>query len=289
MRSKLFVPGSRQDLFAKAIAGAADAVSFDLEDAVPAEAKADARAQVAAFLGSEAARGCGKRLIVRCNALDSPYFAADIAALARPGAPFTLNLPKAESQADVRSVVAVLELAERAHGVATPIPLLVNIETPRGLLRAAEIADADERVDALQLGLADLFEPYGIAREHAENLHAAMFAVRMAAAAAGIDAYDAARADVGDEAAFLREAARARALGYAGKSCIHPRQVAWANAAFAASTEELERARRIVAAADAAQAQGRGAFLLDGRMVDAPFVARARERLQEEADGPAAS
>lgn len=280
MRSKLFVPGSRPELFAKAAAGEADALSFDLEDAVPAERKQSARADVAAFLASDLARNAHKRLIVRCNALDSPYFADDIAALALPGVNLQINLPKPGSAADVLAAVAVLEAAERANGVSRPLTLLANIETPQALLDAAAIAAAHPRVTGLQLGLADLFEPYGIDRADPANVHAAMFAVRMAAAAAGIEAIDAARADVEDEAGFMAEAGRARALGYAGKSCIHPRQVAWANAAFAPTPEALAWARRIVEAAAAAQREGRGAFLLDGRMIDAPFVERARALLQ---------
>ncbi len=281
MRSKLFVPGSRPDLFAKAIAGDADAVSFDLEDAVPEDGKHAAREAVAEFLASDAARGCGKTLLVRCNALDSPHFAADIAALGRPGAPFVLNLPKAESADDVATAIAALELSERMDGEAQSVALLATIETPRGWLQAAEIAAADARVTGLQLGLADLFEPYGIARDVEANVYAAMFTLKMAAAAAGVDAYDAARADVQDEAGFLREARRARELGFRGKSCIHPRQVAWANAAFAVSEAELAQARRVLAAAAEAQTQGRGAFLLDGRMVDAPFIARAEALLRQ--------
>lgn len=281
MRSKLFVPGSRPDLFAKAIAGEADAISFDLEDAVPEASKHDAREAVARFLASDAARGCGKILVVRCNALGSPHFAEDIAALAQAPADFVLNLPKAEAASDVRAALAAADLARSASGDAPPVSLLANIETPRGLLHAVEIADADARVTGLQLGLADLFEPHGIARDVEANVHAAMFALKIAAAAAGVEAYDAAYPDVHDEAGFLREARRACALGFSGKSCIHPRQVAWANAAFAASDAELAHARRVVAAAADAQAQGRGAFLLDGKMVDAPFVARAQALLRQ--------
>lgn len=280
MRSKLFVPGSRPDLFAKAIGGDADAVSFDLEDAVPEDGKHAAREAVAGFIASDAARGCGKTLLVRCNALGSPQFAADIAALARTGTAFVLNLPKAEAAADVRAAIAALELAGHAGGGAQSVALLATIETPRGLLNAAQIAGADARVRGLQLGLADLFEPHGIVREEA-NVHAAMFALKIAAASAGVHAYDAACPDIQDEAGFVREAKRARALGFAGKSCIHPRQVAWANAAFAPSEAELAHAERVLAAAVEAQAQGRGAFVLDGKMIDAPFVARAQALLRQ--------
>ena len=149
----------------------------------------------------------------------------------------------------------------------------MNIETPRALRHAVKIAQAHPRVRGLQLGLGDLFEPYGIRRTDLRNVHAAQYALRMAAAEAGAFAYDAAFPGLEDEAGFRAEADAAHALGFAGKSCVHPRQVAWANAAFAPSTEEIEAARRTVAAASGG---GTGAYAVDGRMVDAPFLARAR-------------
>lgn len=273
MRSKLFVPGARPELFDKALAGEADAVSFDLEDSVPADGKAAARSAVADCLARAA--GSAKTLVVRVNALASTHFAEDVAAVATRGIAL-LNLPMVESADDVHAAVEAIARAEAANGVTEPIALLLNIETPAGLARAAEIAAADRRVAGLQLGLGDLFEPHGIDRHDAANVHAVMFAVRMAAARAGVYAVDGAFARVDDPDGFTAEAARARRLGFVGKSCIHPRQVALANTAFAPTTQELERARRIVAAADAA---GRGAFLVDGAMVDAPFLARARALL----------
>ena len=134
------------------------------------------------------------------------------------------------------------------------------------------IERAHPRIRGLQLGLGDLFEPHGIRRSALQNVHAAQYALRMAAAEAGVFAYDAAFPGLEDEAGFRAEAESARALGYVGKSCVHPRQVAWANAAFSPSEEEIEAARRIVGAATA----DGSAFAVDGRMVDAPFLARAR-------------
>lgn len=275
MRSKLFVPGARPELFAKALAGEADALSFDLEDAVALERKAEARALVAEFVGSDAVRQAAKVVIVRVNAPDTAHFEDDISAVARDGVTL-LNLPKIESASALLAAVAVVESAEAENGVSEPIRLLVNIETPKALANAVEIAGAHPRVAGLQLGLGDLFEPYGIDRHDAANVHAAMFAVRMAAAQADVFAVDGAFADIEDTAGFTAEAGMSRRLGYVGKSCIHPRQVALANAAFAASDEELAVARRIVAAARSAAQQGRGAFVVDGRMVDLPFLKRAQ-------------
>lgn len=278
MRSKLFVPGSRPELFAKALAGDADALSFDLEDAVAEARKAEARAMVADFVAGAAVAQSAKLIIVRTNAPDSPHFAADLAALARPGVTL-LNLPKIESPQALLDAVAALEAAEHANAVTHPIGLLVNIETPRALADAARIAAAHPRVAGLQLGLGDLFEPYGIDRTDPRNVHAAMFALRMAAAQAGVFAMDGAFAALDDDDGYREEARMARRLGFIGKSCVHPRQVALANAAFAPSEAELAAARRIVEAAQAAGAQGRGAFVVDGRMVDPPFLKRAQALL----------
>lgn len=274
MRSKLFVPGVRPELFAKALAGDADALSFDLEDSVPEARKGEAREQVSALLQSAPLLATAKIVVVRVNAVDTPHLAADLAAVARAGVDL-LNLPKVQSAQDVLAAVALLEKAEAANGVARPIGLLANIETPRGLRLAAEIASAHPRVAGLQLGLADLFQPLGIDRRDPANVHATLYAMRMAAAEAGVFAWDAAFADIGDADGFRAEAGMARRLGYVGKSCIHPSQVALANQAFQPDAEEIAAARRIVAAAREAGAAGRGAFLVDGRMVDLPFLKRA--------------
>jgi citrate lyase subunit beta / citryl-CoA lyase len=278
MRSKLFVPGARPELFAKAMAGEADALSLDLEDSVPTTGKAAARAAVAEFVASEATRALAKVVIVRVNAPETPWFEEDLRAVARPGVAL-INLPKLETPSAVRAAVRALEHAEAGNDVTTPIRLLLNIETPIALANATALAAAHPRVAGLQLGLGDLFEPLGIDRRDPANVHAVLFAVRMAAAQAGVFALDGAWPDIADSEGFSAEAQRAKRLGYLGKSCIHPRQVALANAAFAPDEAELEAARRIVAAADEAALQGRGAFVVDGRMVDLPFLKRAQALL----------
>jgi citrate lyase beta subunit len=278
-RSKLFVPGSRPELFDKALAGAADALSFDLEDAVLPEAKARARADVAALLVRIAGRPRRPLVIVRVNAPGTPWFEDDLRALLRPGLDW-INLPKAESADDVRRAAGLLERLEAAAGRAEPVGLLVNIESAAALHRAAEIGAAHPRVTGLQLGLADLYEPLGVERRDAANVHATLHALRMAAAAAGVPAYDGAFPDIADLDGFRAEARMARRLGFAGKSCIHPHQVGPANEVFGASADELAWAGRVDAAARQAEADGRGVVMLDGRMIDAPFVQRARQLLQ---------
>lgn len=306
MRSKLFVPASRPALFDKALAGPADAISFDLEDAVAAEAKPGARAALAQWLArprsaapaapaaptdpsaapaeptdpSAAPAELVKTLIVRVNALGSPHFEDDLRAVVLPAVQW-INLPKAEAVADVLAAAQALERAERQNGVAQPLGLLLNIETPRGLRNAAALAGAHPRVVGLQVGLGDLFEPIGMDRRDSANVRHVLLQVRLAAAEAGVWACDGAFADIADSDGFRAEAALARACGLIGKSCIHPSQVSLANAVFSPRADELRHALRVVEAAGRASARAQGVFTVDGRMVDAPFVRRAEVLLAQ--------
>jgi len=274
MRSKLFVPGARPELFRKALSSQADVISIDLEDSVPESLKAEARGKVGEFLQSAEVRSATKLIIVRVNALASPHFEADVLAVARPGLAM-LNLPKPESADDIRAAVAVIERAEGLNQVAQPVGILANIETPRALRRAAEIGAAHPRVVGLQLGYADLFEPLGIDRRDVAAVHATMFAMRMAAAEAGVFAYDGAFGNVQDPDGYRAEAEMSHRLGYLGKSCIHPSQIVLANQVFQPGAEDIAFSLRVLAQALKADGRQAGAFLVDGRMIDAPFIRRA--------------
>lgn len=279
MRSKLFVPGSRPELFAKALASAADGLSLDLEDAVAPDRKAEARDAVAAFLRKLGTASHGKTMIVRVNGLGTPHFQDDIASIVGPGLD-VVNLPMAENAGDILACVAALEAAEAASGLERPIGILANIETPKGLRLAAEIAMAHPRVVGLQIGYGDLFEPAGINRADEAALQHVRLVVRFAAAEAGIPAFDGSLAAIAAPDRLREEAVAARQLGFAGKSCIHPSQLAVVNEVFRPAEAEIARARRVIAAADDAAARGVGAFTVDGHMVDAPFIARARAVLE---------
>lgn len=271
MRSKLFVPGSRPELFPKALAGPADALSFDLEDAVPEAGKAEARRLVGAALQSAEFAASRKTLIVRVNGLATPHFEADLAAVI--GTRLDLvNLPKVESVGEIRAAVQTLARLEAARGLARPVGILANIESPRGLRLAAEIARGDPRVAGLQVGFADLLEPLGIDRTNSAAIQQMQLAVRLAAGEAGLWACDAAYGNIKDAEGYRAEAVAAKRLGYIGKSCIHPSQVALANEIFRPTVEEIAFARRVVEAAGNTSA---GAFTVDGRMIDAPFIKRA--------------
>jgi len=274
IRSKLFVPGSRPELFSKAFLSAADALSFDLEDAVVSAKKAHARADVAAYL-LERGRSDDKLVIVRVNNLASEYFLDDVAALANSGID-VINLPKAESRDDILDAVEAITKAEQAAGRTNPIGILANIETPKGLRLAFEIASAHPRVIGLQLGFTDFSVACGISSQNKTALNSVRLGVRFAAAEAGIPSYDGAFTDVRNPDNFRLDAHEARDLGFAGKSCIHPSQIAIANEVFAPTSAEIARASSLLSAAEAANQNGIGAFLHEGKMVDIPIIRYAQ-------------
>ena len=267
MRTKLFVPGSRPELFAKALASEADALSLDLEDAVDESRKVEARVAVGNFLQA-LPQAKTKVMIVRVNAIATGHFEADVAAIRCPGLDM-INVPMIESAEDLR----------RAAAVTQGIPILATIETAKGLRLAAEIATAHPSVAGLQLGFGDLLEPLGIERYNAAIVLHFQLLMRLAAGEAGVFAYDSAYADVDDLEGLKREAEGARKLGYLGKSAIHPRQVPVINATFRPSAEEIAYSIKVVETARDAKARGVGAWTVDGKMVDAPFVMRAENTL----------
>ena len=276
MRSKLFVPASRPEFFAKALAGEADALSFDLEDAVDEAMKDEARRELAKFLAG-AGRRHGKTIIVRVNGIATGHFAADIDAVVGSGAVDIVNLPKADTAEDVRRCATAIARAER--GQATGIGILVNIETPKSFRLAAEMAAASPRVVGLQAGWGDLIEPLGIDRYNPAMIESLLLAIRIAAGEANVWAYDGAWANIKDQEGYKREAEASRRLGFIGKSCIHPSQVALANAVFRPTDAEIAHSLQVVAAAREMARRGVGAFTVGGKMVDAPFIRRAESIL----------
>ena len=276
MRSKLFVPGSRPELFDKAMNGPADALSFDLEDSVDEGRKDEARTTLAQYLRALPERPA-KTIIVRVNGLDTRHFQADVDAIVGPGVDL-INVPKPESADAVCTAADAIERAERRAG-SRSVGILANIESPKALRLAAEIATASRKVVGLQFGYADLLEPINVSRYTTSVIESMLLTVRIAAGEAGIWAYDGAYPNIADSDGYRREAEAARRLGYLGKSAIHPSQVPIANAVFQPSEAEIAHAVKVVEAARAAAQQGIGAFKVDGKMVDAPFVRRAEALL----------
>jgi citrate lyase subunit beta/citryl-CoA lyase/(S)-citramalyl-CoA lyase len=267
-RSFLFVPGARPDRFAKAFAAGADAVCIDLEDAVPPPEKAAAREATLAALRQD--RLARPAVGLRLNALRTPAGVADLAALAASDArPDFVMMPKVAHAEEAAIVAEVL-------GPDGP-PLWPIIESAAGLEQAFAIAAAP-RIGGLLFGGADFAADLGVAVEW-EPLFLGRATVVAAAARAGVDALDVPYLDVEDDAGCEAEARRSRGLGFTGKACIHPRQLAPVKAAFTPSAAELARARRILEAFDAA---GGAAALLDGKLIEAPVVRAATRVLAAE-------
>lgn len=257
LRSLLFVPGNRPDLALKAPRCGPDAVVLDLEDAVPPSGKADARAAVGDVAGTLAA---AVPVYVRVNPPGTPWFAHDVAAL--PPGLAGVVVPKLESAA---------QLAEVA-GAIGGTGVVAGLETVQGVVGARDVLRPP--VTACYFGAEDYVHDLGGVRtgDNAEVAYPRAL-VAMAARLAGVAALDMVTLDIGDLDRFGREARQARALGYAGKLCVHPSQVAPANAAFLPSTEEVERARRLLAAFAEA---GGTTIAFEGQMVDEVVAARAR-------------
>ena len=274
MRSKIFVPASRPELFRKAEAGDADAVSFDLEDAVDSARKDQARALLGAHL--RAPRGHDKLVVVRVNGIDTPHFAADIAEVLQDGLDI-VNVPKIEDPDRLRTALSQIEASEGFRARAKPLGVLVNIESPMGLQNAEEIAKAHPWIVGLQIGFGDLFAPLGIVQSNGWAVAQVRWRVRLAAALAGVDAYDGAFLDISAPEAFRENARAARDMGFVGKTCIHPDQIGLANEVFRIGPDELAHAERVVSAAEQAKQQGVGAFVVDGKLVDGPLISRARQ------------
>ena len=271
-RSLLFMPGANVRALEKARELPADGLIFDLEDAVAPDAKAGARDTVAAAL---AQGGYGKReLVLRVNALDTEWGADDLRAAARMPLDAVL-LPKVETAERVRETATALDEADAPAGLA----IWCMIETPRGVLAAAEIAAA-RRVAALVMGTSDLTKDLGaLTLLDRLPLLTSLQLVLLAARAHGLTALDGVHLDLADDPGFAAVCTQGRALGFDGKTLIHPKQVAPANAAFAPSAEEAAQARKIIAAHEIALATGKGIVVVDGRLVENLHVEAARRTL----------
>ena len=266
-RSVLYIPGSKPRAIDKARALAADALILDLEDAVAPGEKAAARATVAEELERGGFRGRG--VMVRINALSTEWGEADLEALL-PAAPEAILLPKVDSASDITALFARIEEA----GAATRIWAMM--ETPLSILNAAEIAAAP-RMMGMVMGTNDLAKDLGCTPgPDRAPLQAALSMCLLAARANRLVCVDGVYNAFTDTEGLARECAQGRAFGFDGKTVIHPAQVETANAVFSPGAQELDLARRQIAAHAEAIAAGQGVAVLDGRIVENLHVAAAR-------------
>lgn len=262
-RSALSVPGSSERMLAKAVGLEADEIVIDLEDAVAAHAKEDARERVAAFLSQ--AGSVAPAVAVRINALATPWGERDVVELVRQAGRRidSLVVPKVERAEEIVEVARLLD----AHGeLATGMRLQALVETAAGLLRVGEIVAASSRLEALILGYADLSASLGRAPGVAVNWLFAQETVLVAARAFGLQMIDGPYLEIRDPDGLRFRAEHVRGLGFDGKWAVHPDQLAIINDAFTPSSGEVARARAIVDALE--HAGGRGALELEGEMID---------------------
>lgn len=278
MRSLLFAPGNRADVLAKLPRSGPDGVVLDLEDAVPAEAKAEARAIVARAAAALRDAHPGLAVHVRVNAVVSAWFADDVAQALVPGIAGVV-VPKLESAEQVTAVATALD----QHGLED-LTIVAGLETAAGVARAEEVL-ADSRVPVGYFGAEDYIADLGGVRtsEGTEVLYARS-RVALAARLTGTLAVDQVVTELTDEARFRADATVGRSLGFRGKLCIHPAQVAWSHEAFTPSADELDRARRLLDAYDTAVASGSAAIAFEGQMVDEPLARQARTLLDSASD-----
>jgi citrate lyase subunit beta/citryl-CoA lyase len=276
-RSYLFAPAADPRVMRKALGAGADAVVLDLEDSVATDRKDEARSAVAELLAelsaSPSADG-SSAVHVRINRVGDGYDPHDIEVAVHPAVE-ALRLPKAEAADAVRTASAAVAARERTLGMpAGAVHLYPTIESARGVMRAEAIAASDPRVVRLVLGQADLVADLGGRGDDTLTTLVPRALVALASRTAGIGApVDGATTDVDGEQVLRDALTRARALGFHGKSAIHPRQLAAIHDTFTPDEAELAHAERVVAAAEAA---GGGATTLDGELVDVAIVRRAR-------------
>lgn len=265
-RCLLFVPGSRPERFAKAVATGADQVCIDLEDAVAPGDKETARAAVIDFLAQ--AQAAGNEIGLRLNAVSSELGQADLAALAAAGVrPAFVMLPKVESAAELAAADAALAAIDTAF--------IVQIETPKGLLDARDIVAASSRVQALMFGGFD----YIVAlrgRASWESFFHPRVQLATIAAEANVGCMDVPYLDIKDEAGLRSETDRVIALGFTAKAAIHPAQVDTIQRRYLPTAAELDYAQRVVAAM---AENGGGAVAVDGKLVDRPIEIAAERAI----------
>ena len=292
MRSMLFVPGSRPAMFAKAAASQADAVCLDLEDSVLPDDKVAARANVVRALQEI---DFGPRVkMVRINSLDTEYADRDLMDVLEAAGEHVdlVMVPKVGSAADVVFVADVIARIEDARTLPNRIGIEAQIESAAGFLYVREIASALPRLESLIFGPGDFAASMQMpasaigeldahdAAYPGHRFHAVMLTIVAAARANGLRCMDGPYAGYTDTPGLVRACEIAIALGFDGKQCIHPGQLATVNAAFSPSDEEVARATALVSAYEAAIAEGRGAASYQGRMIDAASLRMAQVTLR---------
>lgn len=271
LRSLLFASAVRPDMVAKMPRTGADGVVIDNEDATPAAKKAEGRLEAMRLAAK--LEPADTQVFVRINAVASEWFSNDVKLGLHPSIAGVV-VPKVETLADMETVGAALDAADLSH-----VGIVVGLETALGVADARVLL-GHERAIAGYFGAEDFIVDMGGVRTRSNaEVHYARSHVAIAGRLAGIPVLDQVVADFGDNERFSEETADARAMGYRGKLCIHPKQVSIANEGFIPSEDEVDRARRLLETYAKAQADGLGAVAFEGQMIDEPLASQARQLL----------
>lgn len=277
-RSMLFLPGNNPNMIINAGCLGADAIIFDLEDAVAPAEKDAARILVRNTLRYTDLSG--RDIIVRINSVDTDYWRSDLD-LILPEAPDVILLPKVSTPADVLAADAYMSDVEAKLGLENQsVALMPLIETALGVENAYAIASASKRVCALFLGAEDLTADLRCKRtKEGREIEYARQRLVVAARAAGVEVYDTPFTDVNDDEGIVVDAKLAKSFGFTGKASISPRHVEVINQVFSPTLAEIDYAYEVLDAIALAKKQGKGAISLYGKMIDAPIVARAEQTI----------
>ena len=277
-RALLYMPGDDRRKIEKAAALGVDCICMDMEDGVAVNRKAEARTVIAKAM-KELDFGASERCI-RINSIGSGFEKDDLAS-ALAARPDSIVVPKIESAEQVKWVSGQIESFELANGLAIgAIRLLIGVETAKGILNLKEIAEADKRLEAIIFGGEDFAASVGAVRtKEATELLYARQAVVTACAANDLQAIDIVFIDFKDPEGLRAEAEQGARFGFSGKQIIHPNQVQVAQEAFTPSDEAIEYAKRIVESFESSQKEGKGAYALDGKMIDMPLLKNAQKVL----------
>ena len=283
-RSMLFVPGSNAAMISNTFIYKPDSIMFDLEDAVALKEKDSARILVAHALQHPLYQEI--ETVVRVNPLDSEFGLADLNAVVRAGVD-VVRMRKTETAQDVIDMDREITEVEKACGREVgSTKMLAAIESPLGITQANQIATASKRLIGIALGAEDYVRNLKTERSpEGIELLFARCSILQAARAAGIQAFDTVYSNANNEEGFLAEAALIKQLGFDGKSLINPRQIELLHNLFAPTQKDVDQARRIIDAAEEAERNGLGVVSLNGKMIDAPIIDRAKLVLERAKSG----
>ena len=278
IRSLIFVPGNRSNMLDRARSFNADIIMYDLEDSVPPNEKINARNMAKQWVPE--LHNAGRRVMVRCNALDTGLTHEEIRAVVSPNL-YGISVGKTESEWDIKEIDEIITAAERTSGLDIgTIKLIPWIESAKAVRNVDGMSTASSRTVAIAFGGEDYTNDMGVQRtDHGEEVYVPRANVAIAARAANIIGLDGPYVAFQNPEGLRDDAKLARQLGYKGKFAIHPSQIEIINETFSPNPEDVEYAKRVIREWEKAESEGRGSLNLDGKMVDVPVVKRAENLL----------